>query len=95
MGKGMEIPREHRMMMRDTSRQSLTTFSEEGTSGVWFVFSYDNGSYSSGVCYQNQCILSLLRGGILWYTVVYYGILWYTVIYCDILWYTVIYCGIL
>lgn len=50
MGKGMEIPREHRMMMRDTSRQSLTTFSEEGTSGVWFVFSYDNGSYSSGVC---------------------------------------------
>jgi len=29
---GLEIPREHRMIMQDTSRQSLATFSEDSNS---------------------------------------------------------------
>ena len=72
MGKGMEIPREHRMLMRDTSRQSLTTFSEEGTSGVWFVLSYDNGSCSNGV----HIVINVFF---------HCSVVVYTVIYCDIL----------
>lgn len=27
----MEMPREHRVLLQDTSRQSLSTFSEEGS----------------------------------------------------------------